>query len=117
MPVAASTGDAPPWREFTRWREGVQHALAGGLWLHYHTWKNHAMAHLVSSDRDSLERLGLSLGLNPARLQYRPLRSPVSGVREPAWHWDLVGPWVPHRTPRHALAVIQATTNVIREVG
>ena len=74
--------------------------MAGGLWLHRHTWKGHTMAHLVSSDRGSLERVGLSLGLHPARLQYRPLRDPKSGVREPAWHWDLVGPWLPPRAPQ-----------------
>ena len=71
--------------------------MCGGLWLHRHTWKGSAMAHLVSSDRDHLERVGLSLGLHPARLQYRPLRDPRSGEREPAWHWDLVGPWIPPR--------------------
>lgn len=55
------------------------------------------MAHLVSSDRRALERVGYSMGLNPARLQFRPLKDPASGQRCPAWHWDLVGPWVPSR--------------------
>ena len=50
--------------------------MSGGLWLHHHTWKGNPMAHLVSSDRERLERVGLSLGLHPARLQYRPLREP-----------------------------------------
>lgn len=71
--------------------------MAGGLWLHRHTWKGHAMAHLVSSDLPSLERTGLTLGLHPARLQFRPLRDPRTGIRSAAWHWDLVGPWVPSR--------------------
>lgn len=53
------------------------------------------MAHLVSSDRGQLERVGFVLGLNPSRLQFRPLRDPRTGVRAAAWHWDLVGPWVP----------------------
>jgi hypothetical protein len=55
------------------------------------------MAHLVSSDRDQLIILGLSLGLNPERLQYKPLRDPLSDQRRDAWHWDLVGPWLPPR--------------------
>jgi hypothetical protein len=55
------------------------------------------MAHLISSDRDQLIVLGLSLGLNPERLQYRPLRDPQSGRHRDAWHWDLVGPWLPPR--------------------
>jgi hypothetical protein len=92
----------PPWREYRRWRDGVIHALAGGLWLHHHEWRWRAMAHLVSADRDALERVGLGLGLHPARLQYRPIRNPESGDREPAWHWDLVGPWVPPRGGREA---------------
>jgi hypothetical protein len=90
-----------PWREFPRWRAGLEHAMSGGLWLHRHTWKGHGMAHLVSNDRATLEQVGLRLGLNPARLQFRPLKDPRSGARLPAWHWDLVGPWVPavRRTP------------------
>jgi hypothetical protein len=76
----------------------MKHAMSGGLWLHRHVWKGHAMAHLVSSNRSALERVGLSLGLHPARLQYRPLRNPVAnGLRQPAWHWDLVGAWLPPR--------------------
>jgi hypothetical protein len=74
--------------------------MSGGLWLHRHTWKGHSMAHLVSTDRDALERVGIRLGLNPARLQFRPLKDPRSGTRLPAWHWDLVGPWVPARKER-----------------
>src|SRR3990172_6389651 len=94
--VGGRTDEAlPSWREFVRRREGVSHALSGGVWLHRHVWKGHAMAHLVSSNRLKLERIGLSLGLHPARLQYHPLRDPGSAQRTPAWHWDLVGPWLP----------------------
>ncbi len=53
------------------------------------------MAHLVSTDRGALERYGMARGLNPARLQFKPLRDPRSEERRDAWHWDLVGPWLP----------------------
>ena len=53
------------------------------------------MAHLVSSDREALVLYGRPLGLNPDRLEYKPLRDPRTGVRRDAWHWDLVGPWIP----------------------
>lgn len=53
------------------------------------------MAHLVSSDRALLIAYGRSVGLNPERLQYKPLRDPRDHVRRDAWHWDLVGPWLP----------------------
>lgn len=56
------------------------------------------MAHLVSSDRETLVRVGLAMGLHPDRLQYHPLKDPDNGVRLPAWHWDLVGPWLPPTT-------------------
>ena len=69
--------------------------MVGGLWLHRHTWMGRPMAHLVSSDRRLLIGYGLSVGLNPERLQYKPLRDPRDGARRAAWHWDLVGPWLP----------------------
>jgi len=69
--------------------------MAGGLWLHRHTWSGHPMAHLVSSDRRRLVGYGLTVGLNPERLQFKPLRDPSDGQRRAAWHWDLVGPWLP----------------------
>lgn len=55
------------------------------------------MAHMVSSDREALILYGRPLGLNPHRLEYKPLRDPRSGERRDAWHWDLVGPWIPKR--------------------
>jgi len=55
------------------------------------------MAHLVSVDREALVRYGRARGLNPERLQYKPLRDPETGERRAAWHWDLVGPWIPPR--------------------
>ena len=45
---------APPWREFARRRDGMVHAMDGGLWLHRHVWKGTPMAHLVSTDRELL---------------------------------------------------------------
>ncbi len=71
------------------------HAMSGGLWLHRHIWKGRPMAHLVSTDRVSLIAYGRSVGLNPERLQHKPLRDPRDGLRHDAWHWDLVGPWLP----------------------
>jgi hypothetical protein len=71
------------------------HAMSGGMWLHRHIWMGHPMAHLVSSNRESLIAYGRAVGLNPERLQYKPLRDPRDGVRREAWHWDLVGPWLP----------------------
>ena len=71
--------------------------MSGGLWLHRHVWMGRPMAHLVSSNRDRLVAYGLAVGLNPERLQYRPLRNPRDGIRRDSWHWDLVGPWIPQR--------------------
>lgn len=71
------------------------HAMSGGLWLHRHIWKGRPMAHLISTDRVSLIAYGRSVGLNPERLQHKPLRDPRDGLRHDAWHWDLVGPWLP----------------------
>jgi hypothetical protein len=73
----------------------MTHAMSGGLWLHRHIWMGRPMAHLVSSHRESLIAYGRVVGLNPDRLQYKPLRDPRDGVRRDAWHWDLVGPWLP----------------------
>lgn len=72
-------------------------AMSGGLWLHRHVWKGTPMAHLVSTNRQALINWGLSVGLNPHRLQFKPLRDPARGERRDAWHWDLVGPWLPPR--------------------
>jgi len=84
-----------PWREFARRRDGMIHAMDGGLWLHRHTWRGTPMAHLVSADRAALLAYGASVGLPAARLQYKPLKDPRTGERRPAWHWDLVGRFVP----------------------
>ena len=84
------------WRQFMLWREGVAHALDGGLWLHPFELRGEQWAHLVSSDRAALVRVGELLGLREAWLQYRPLRHPATGKRVPAWHWDLRG----HRLDR-----------------
>ena len=71
--------------------------MSGGLWLHRHTWKGRAMAHLVSTNQQALVAYGRAAGLNPERLQYKALRDPATGHRRDAWHWDLVGPWLPPR--------------------
>lgn len=80
--------------EFTRRREGMIHAMDGGLWLHRHVWQGRRMAHLVSTDRERLLELGRALGLTEQRLQYKPLKDPRTAHRRDAWHWDLVGPFL-----------------------
>lgn len=82
------------WREFERRREGMTHALDGGLWLHRFALRGEAMAHLVSSDRDLLLEAGRILGMRERWLQYKPLRHPRTGARMEAWHWDLRGPYL-----------------------
>ena len=73
----------------------MMHAMSGELWLHRHVWMGRPMAHLVSSNRELLVIYGRAVGLNPERLQYKPLRDPRDWTRRDAWHWDLVGPWLP----------------------
>jgi len=73
------------------------YAMDGGLWLHRHIWKGRAMAHLVSADRERLLAYGHAVGLPVARLQHKPLKDPRTGERREAWHWDLVGPFLPPR--------------------
>lgn len=87
----------PPYREFASRRMGMIHAMDGGLWLHRHVWKGRPMAHLVSTDRARLLAYGAAVGLPASRLQDKPLKDPRTGVRVPAWHWDLVGPYLPPR--------------------
>lgn len=83
------------YHEYDRRRDGMRHAMAGGLWLHRHVWYGTPMAHLVSTDRALLLAYGRHVGLPAARLQYKPLKDPVSGDRREAWHWDLVGRFLP----------------------
>jgi len=70
-------------------------AMDGGLWLHRHVHRGRAMAHLVSTDRDLLLVYGRAVGLPSNRLQFKPLKDPRTGVRRDAWHWDLLGPFLP----------------------
>ena len=83
--------------EFAKRRDGMIHAMDGGLWLHRHVWKGQKMAHLVSSDRGRLLTYGRAVGLPESRLQFKPLKDPRTGERRDAWHWDLVGVWLPER--------------------
>lgn len=71
--------------------------MDGGLWLHRHVWYDRPMAHLVSTDRERLLDYGRHIGLPLDRLQYKPLKDPRTGVRRDAWHWDLLGPYLPPR--------------------
>ncbi|MDF1504152.1 hypothetical protein [Roseisolibacter sp. H3M3-2] len=87
--------DPVPWREFARRRDGMLHAMDGGLWLHRHVWRGVPMAHLVSTDRAALLAYGRLVGLGPERLQDKPLKDPRTGARRAAWHWDLVGRFLP----------------------
>ena len=84
-----------PYREFERRRDGMIFAMEGGLWLHRHRYRGHPMAHLVSTDRERLVAYGRAAGLSVERLQYKPLRDPRTGDRRDAWHWDLVGEFLP----------------------
>lgn len=87
-------------REFLHRRDGMVHAMDGGLWLHRHVWKGEPLVHLVSIDRERLYALGDALGIPRYRLQYKPLKDPRTGIRRDAWHWDLGGPAYPPRDPR-----------------
>lgn len=88
------TADTEP-REFTRRRDGMIHAMDGGLWLHRHVWFGRPMAHLVSRNRQRLLAWGRRAGLPDDRLQYKPLKDPRTGERHDAWHWDLAGRFLP----------------------
>jgi hypothetical protein len=89
------TAKGLPYREFERRRDGMVHAMDGGLWMHRHVWKGKPMAHLVSTDKAKLLEYGEVIGIPAARLQYKPLKDPRTGVRREAWHWDLGGPFLP----------------------
>lgn len=89
---------APAYREFALRREGMIYAMDGGLWLHRHLYQGVPMAHLVSTDREALLAYGRAVGLPDERLQYKPLKDPRTGTRRPAWHWDLVGRFLPPRS-------------------
>ena len=95
MSAPAPAGGAAPYREFARRRDGMVHAMDGGLWLHRHVWRGTPMAHLVSTDRGALLAYGRRAGLDARRLQYKPLKDPRTGERRDAWHWDLVGRSLP----------------------
>jgi hypothetical protein len=49
------------------------------------------MLHLVSADPERLHAHGRRLELRPEWLQHKPLKDPRTGIRIPAWHWDLWG--------------------------
>ena len=53
------------------------------------------MAHLVSTDRERLLAYGRDVGLPVERLQFKALKDPRTGLRRDAWHWDLVGRFLP----------------------
>jgi len=93
------------WREFGLWRQGVMHALDGGLWLHRFALRGEPWAHLVSADRSALVAAGRLLAMPESWLQFRPLRDPRSRERVDAWHWDL-------RRDRLARAVALAAPKV-----
>jgi hypothetical protein len=83
------------WQEFAQRRDGMIYAMNGGLWLHRHIWFGTPMAHLVSTDRALLLAYGDAVGLPAHRLQVKPLKDPRTGERREAWHWDLVGRFLP----------------------
>lgn len=85
------------WREFEKRRDGMIHAMDGGLWMHRHLYQGVRMAHLVSTDRERLLEYGRAVGLPASRLQYKPLKDPRTGQRRAAWHWDLAYEFLPPR--------------------
>lgn len=95
------TDVAPTFKEFTKLRDGMIHAMNGGLWLHRHLWQGRRMAHLVSTNRELLLAYGRAVGLPEHRLQFKPLKDPRTGIRRDAWHWDLGGPVLPPPSPRY----------------
>lgn len=97
--MSRASTDRLVWVSFTRRREGMIHAMDGGLWLHRHVWYGRPMAHLVSTNRERLLAWGRQAGIPEERLQYKPLKDPRTAVRRDAWHWDLVGPWLPAAEP------------------
>lgn len=82
------------WSEFKQRREGMIHAMNGGLWMHRHVWKGRPMAHLVLTNKGLLLAYGARVGIPAARLQFKPLKDPRTGIRRSAWHWDLGGPYL-----------------------
>jgi hypothetical protein len=93
LPVSSRLSPLP--LEFGKRRDGMIHAMDGGLWLHRHVWRGRKMAHLVSTDRERLLAYGRAVGLPEHRLQYKPLKDPRTGARREAWHWDLYGEYLP----------------------
>lgn len=85
------------WVEFPQRRDGMIHAMDGGVWLHRHMWLGRPMAHLVSTDRERLLAWGQRVGIPAERLQYHPLKDPRTAQHREAWHWDLGGPYLPPR--------------------
>ncbi len=83
--------------EFDKRCVGMVFAMEGGLWLHRHVYRGQPMAHLVSTDRERLLAYGREVGLPREHLQYKPLKDPRTGIRRDAWHWDLVGEFLPSR--------------------
>ena len=83
------------YHEYGRRQDGMMHAMSGGLWLHRHVWLGTPMAHLVSTDRALLLAYGRHVGLPARHLQFKPLKDPATGLRRAAWHWDLVGRFLP----------------------
>lgn len=79
------------WLAFGKRRDGMIHALDGGMWFHRHVFKGERMAHVVSSDKPRLLRTGWQIGLKAEWLQYKALKDPRTGTRLDAWHWDLRG--------------------------
>ena len=100
-PLGDSPAETPsvPYREFASRRDGMIHAMDGGLWLHRHVWKGRPMAHLVSTNQALLLAYGAAFGIPAARLQHKPLKDPRTGARVEAWHWDLGGPFLPPPAP------------------
>ena len=84
----------------------MRFALDGGVWLHRHKIDNEPMVHLVSSDQERLLELGRTLGFQARWLQYKPLKDPDTGIRVPAWHWDVWGEKLNLLKPTYSLLLL-----------
>jgi hypothetical protein len=99
------------YREFSSRREGMIFAMEGGLWLHRHIWQGTPMAHLVSTDRMLLLEYGRRTRLPAERLQFKALKDPRTGIRRDAWHWDLVGRFLPPRAIDMHVVLVDASAS------
>ena len=77
--AAMSSAPPPPFREFTKRRDGMIYAMDGGLWLHRHLWKGRRLAHLVSTNKALLLAYGAAVGLPGATAAVQATQGSANG--------------------------------------